>query len=388
VSLARSLHAALAAIALLLSASSIAEAQPEGPATFTEANRDAPSENDIRFTLTAGGTFAYGNARTLGVNLASGFFLRDAAEQLDIEVTYLLGMAEAPLTCADDPMGIGCGGMAGGARTGGFAGTWVENANNLNWRIRYDHYFDADNSIFVAHRGRRDQFAGLDVRLGLQLGYSRVLFREENHRLSLDIGVDGTVDVYTDEVGNANRNSATFVAPPLQGTDARFVPAVRLYLAYTNHINEAITYDTGLEVLWNVVNPGHFRFDWQNHIRSRLTGFLELSLDITLRVDSQPPGQNNPWNENPAIVGTDMRLRPGQVTGMFDFLTTLNIVGTFDIDGTPEAAAEEPACPEPTPCPTCPECPAAGDAAPAEGDTVEPAPEPAPDPAPADAPPT
>lgn len=359
-------YALVASLAVSL-VPSIGAAQPAAVSTFSEANRDAASENDVRLTLTGGGTFAYGNSRTVGLNVAGGFFLRDAAEQLDIEVTYLFGMAASPLTCNEDMMGVGCGGVASGTRTGGFSDSWIENANNLVWRIRYDHYFDPDNSIFVAHRGRRDPFAGLEVRLGLQLGYSRVLFREENHRLSLDVGVDVTVDHYTSAVANVNRTSATFVPPIAQGTDGRLVPAVRLYLAYTNHLNDYLTYDTGLEVLWNVVNPGHFRFDWQNHIRSRINGFLELSLDITLRVDSQPPGQNTSFSENPNITGTDGRLRPGQVTGMFDFLTTLNLVGTFDIDGTPEAAPEEPACPVCPTCPTCAECPLAGDTA--AGDT-------------------
>ena len=244
--------------------------------------------------------------------------------------------------------------------------------------------------MFVAHRGRRDQFAGLDVRLGIQIGYTRVLFREENHRLALDMGVDGTIDVYTDAVASLNRAGAiatppTFTPPPAQGTDARFVPAVRLYLAYTNHVNDVLTYDTGFEVLWNVINPSHFRFDWQNHIRSRINGFLELSLDLTLRVDSQPPGQNTPWNENPAIVGADMRARPGQITGMFDFLSTLNLVGTFDIDGEPVALPEEPACPPPPSCPACPSC----DASPPPADIATPVegfrePTPAEEPAPAE----
>lgn len=381
----RSVSLAVALGLLTLGGSPVSAQPPAAAGTFTEAARDAPSEDDVRLVLTGGGTFAYGNAHTLGLNLGGSFFVREAAEQLDVEVTYLLGMAEAPLTCNDDPMGVGCGGAAGGGRTGGFAGNWVENANNLAWRIRYDHYFDADNALFVAHRGRRDPFAGLEARLGLQLGYSRVLMREENHRLSLDAGLDGTIDVYTDSVGRVNRAGAiamppTFTPPLLQGTDARFMPAVRLYLAYSNHLNSALTYDTGLEVLWNVVNPGHFRFEWQNHIRSRITGFLELSLDIIFRLDSQPPGQNNPWTENPAIVGTDMRLRPGQSTGMFDMVSTLNLVGTFDIDGAPAAAEPEaPACPEPTPCPDCPTCEACPPPpAPAETAPAPVAPAPAP----------
>lgn len=317
---------------------------------FQEAARQTADDEDLRLQLQAGGNFGYGNARTLGFNVGATLEYRTNENQLGFEVTYLYAFAQQPLTCAADPFGIGCVGIdptmmtPGSVRAGGFQ-DWAESSNNLGWRARWDHFFDLDNAFFVAHRGRRDPFAGLDIRLTLQIGYSRLFVREENHRLWMDVGVDATFDDYSSTVTRQLEVTRPTL-PPLQSYSERFVPSVRVFLGYDNHINEMLTYRTGLEVLWNVVNPQHFRFDWQNQIRSRINGFLELSFDLTMRLDAQPPGQSSPWNENAAFVNPmdpAMLRRPGQVTQMFDILTTLNLVGSFDLDGAEEAAVEEAA---------------------------------------------
>lgn len=320
---------------------------------FQEAAPITPSDRDLRLQLTAGGTGALGNTQSVGFNVGASIEYRDGADQIGAELTYLYGYAQQPLSCAADPLGIGCAALdptmmtPSSVRAGGFQ-DWAESANNLNWRLRYDHFFDEDNSVFAAHRGRRDPFAGLDVRLTIQAGYSRNLFREENHRLWADLGIDATYDDYSATVQRQLETTRPSL-PPLQSYDSRFVPSVRVFLGYDNHTNESLTFKTGLEVLWNVVNPSHFRFDWQNQIRSRINGFLELGIDVTLRLDAQPPGQGATWRENVAYVNPmdpTMTPRAGQVTRMFDMITTLNLVGTFDLDGERQAAAEEAAAVE------------------------------------------
>jgi hypothetical protein len=129
-----------------------------------------------------------------------------------------------------------------------------------------------------------------------------------------------------------------------------------MQLAYVNHLNAALTYDTTFEALWDIPNPEHFRFEWVNRFRSAIETWLQISLDLTFRLDSLPPGQARSWNE--------VAFQPTQ---MFDMLATLNLVGSFDLDGEPPPPApaeEEPACPEPS-CPACPET-APAEAAPAE----------------------
>lgn len=361
-----------------------AAAQP----TFAEgaaADAAAPSTDDIDLTLTAGGTLAYGNARTIGLNVAANLTIHEGSELFVAEASYVYGVAQSTRTCADV---IATGGPADALSHCMMAGVdptsragfndFAENASNLNWRLRYDHFFDADNALFVAHRGRIDYFAGLDLRLGFQLGYNRMLFREENHTLAMDVGIDATVDIYSESVRAQNRTlvAAGTALPNLAGTDARFIPALRVQLAYVNHLSTALTYDTTFEALWDMPNPDHFRFEWVNRFRSAIETWLQISLDLTFRLDSLPPGQASSWNE--------IAFQPTQ---MFDMLATLNLVGNFDIDGEPppvEEAAEEPACPEPT-CPECPTCPTCAETVTATDAPAEPAPAPAPEAAPAEA---
>ncbi len=360
-----SLGAVVSTLALFVSP---AAAQP----TFTEAVAAAPAEptSDVDMNLTAGATMAYGNSRTFGLNVAGNLTIHESMELFVADVSFVYGVAATPLTCGavqanPTAFPVGTVGfcspaagtpMDGGVRAPGFS-DWRENASNFNWRLRYDHFFDADNAFFVANRGRMDYFAGLDLRLGLQLGYNRMLMREENHTLAMDIGVDATVDLYSPAVRAQNQALVAMgtALPVLSGTDARLVPALRLQLAYVNHINAVLTYDTTFEVLWDVPNPEHFRFEWVNHIRSAIDSFLQISLDVIFRLDSLPPGQARSWNEDASR----------QTTTMFDMLTTLNLVGNFDLDGERAAAAEEAeeiaeavaaACPEATPCPDCPIC--------------------------------
>jgi hypothetical protein len=347
-------------------------AQAAATVTRFQEAAAAAADDDFRIQLQAGGNGAYGNTRGVGFNLAGSLLYRRGQNRFEAEVGYLYGVAQQPLNCVNDPFGVGCQGInpattaPASVRSGEFQ-DWAESANNLTWRLRYDHFVDVDNAFFVAHRGRRDLFAGLDVRLTLQAGYSRVLLRETNHRMWLDMGIDATYDNYSDTV-QRQLAAGPAITIPLQSANERLVPSVRLFYGYENRINEALTYQTGLEVLWNVVNPTHFRFDWQNQIRSRIAGFLELSFDLTMRLDGQPPGQNTPWNNNPTFINPldpAMLRRAGQVTQMFDVISTLNLVGTIDVDGAPAAVEPEPE-PEVV-APACPACPACAPAEPTPG---------------------
>ena len=49
--------------------------------------------------------------------------------------------------------------------------------------------------------------------------------------------------------------------------------------------------DTTFEALWDIPNPEHFRFEWVNRFRSAIETWLQISLDLTFRLDSLPPGQ-------------------------------------------------------------------------------------------------
>ncbi len=289
-------------------------------------------DDDVRLQLTTGAALAYGNARNFAMNLGGNFAVREGQHAFLVEVGWVFGMAAA----RQDP----------DAMMYEF-GAFEENANNLSGRIRYDYFADDDNAFFLVLRGRRDPFANLEPRIQGQAGYLRNLLREENHRFWVEAGVDVSYDSFS--------SGALDVGGGVLSTD-RSLMSARAFLGYSNELNSALTWNSGLEVLWVFarapadIDLAHFRFEWVNQFRSSIEDWLQVSLDITARLDSQPPGQAQTWDE-----------QTGQATQMFDLLTTLNLVGNFDLDGEVAPAEEEPECPvcaEPEACPSCAEEPA------------------------------
>lgn len=316
----------------------------------------ATGGNNVLWTLTLGGTLTYGNARTGGVTASTSLQLRDGPDVGIIEASFQYSVAQAPLTCQvvrDPPGGLTidqaqrdfCNpevmdpsmvALAPGTRAPGF-NNWAETAVNLQWRARYDHYFDDENAVFVAHVGRADRFAGLVPRLAIQIGWNHVLMHERNHSLAFDLGADVTIDLFTDAVRNQiirqtdpDLTMPPLVLPPTWTTDYRVMPQVLLRINYINHLTNLFTYDTTFEAFWDVVDYTHLRFQWVNHFRSQIDNIFQFRLDLTGRFDSQPPGQAVSWNEDPIR----------QTTTMFEFVGTINLQGTFDLDGAPPPAAE------------------------------------------------
>lgn len=320
---------------------------PAAAEAHAEAVATRHTEDDVRVGLTAGTALSYGNARNLAVNLGGEFVLRLDQHSLYAGINWIFGFAS--LRDAD---------------TSAFT-DWDQTTNNLTWKLRYDLFLSDDDAIFAVHHGRRDPFAQLRPRLGFQVGYMRNFVREEKHRFWGEIGYDFTYDRFGRLLDVGGGQVAT----------DRTLHSLRLFIGYDNRLNDVLTYTTGLEALMRLDRPEHWRFEWVNQIRSKLTDWLQVSVDVTGRLDSLPPGQAEAWNE-----------QAGQPTQMFDLITTLNLVGSFDLHTPPSEEEEEeeeacPACPDPVcPEPTCPD----GEQPEPVAETAEGA-EPAPDAAPEEA---
>ncbi len=297
------LTSALLAVASSFIAANAAAQDPPAPAASADQFVEATGEHaddDIRLVLTLGTALNYGNTRSLALNTAVAFALRRGHHAFAADGSWVLGVA-----AVRDPMNE--------------FGDWDENSNNLNGRLRYDFFFTENDAFFAVLRARRDEFAGLDSRLTGQAGYLRNFFNKEGeHRFWGELGIDITYDNFDPET----------VLDPDSMENHRVVPSARLFFGYDYHVNEVLTYLMGLETLMAIDEPAHMRFEWVHQLRSKVVGFLEIGLDVTLRLDSKPPGQVDPWDE-----------QDGQAVQMFDILTTLNAVGTFDLDGEVAAPA-------------------------------------------------
>lgn len=326
-----------------------AAAQPAGPEQFAAGAAERNPDDDIVLRVNAGANLAYGNARNFGATLGALFNLRQGEHAFLAEATWSYGIASTRVRPNPGPM----------EDPDYSFGPWTDNANNFNLRLRFDEYITPDDAIFTEARLRYDPFAFLEPQFTFQVGYQRVLFREDKHRLWFEVGVDYSFQLFGEPLPATD---AMGVVPANQLSE-RSIFAWKGLIGYTNETNSGFTYNTRLEVLGTIVEsvptpavdgpasfqeaePGHLRIQWVNQFRSVIEDWLQISVDITGRLDSLPAGQLEVWQEE-----------ADQPTQMFDLLATLNLVGNFDLDGEPEEEEEEPECPACEECPVCEECP-------------------------------
>lgn len=279
--------ALVAAVVLPLST---AAAQPATAAQFTEAAAAPPAADtdDTVWTLGLNGAFNYGNARSLQLGATTHFMVRRDVHVFTLDLTFTYGMASVR-----------------DAVTQAF-GDWTANAQNLNGRIRYDLYLDADDSLFGVIVGRNDPFAGLDFRFQGQLGWMRNIFTEHEaqHRIWFEVGADVTYDDrYPNPLCGAAPGGVTVAPATCLGSDSmsyllpgdELQPSARLFLGYDNHMNSDWSYRTGVEGLIDLRgNPhwGNVRLNWTNTLTLAIGSGLAANLTFNLIYDGEPvPGR-------------------------------------------------------------------------------------------------
>jgi putative salt-induced outer membrane protein YdiY len=252
---------------LVLLAPAAGRAQTTPPVQqHTEHVATAPADQETVWTVSAGAVLNTGNTRSVAANLGSRLSLKRSTNVIAAEVAAVYGSASVR---ADD---------------GHFHG-WSVNTESLAGKARYDRFFTHDDAAFAALAGTRDRFAGLDLRFQVQVGYLRNLFDvEEKHRLWGEIGYDFTFDNFDPDPlldpDTGNR---------LDGTEA--LHSVRAFVGYDNHLDEHVTFLTGLESLFDVQDADNVRLNWASELRSKVGGNFQVGLTFTLHFDNVPvPG--------------------------------------------------------------------------------------------------
>ena len=161
---------------------------------------------------------------------------------------------------------------------------------------------------------RGSPFAGLSPRVQGQVGYLRNFFKSDEgaHRFWGEIGYDLTYDRFDYDLLDIDP-----AIDPATLPDHQIVHAGRVFIGYDNHVDENLTYKTGLEGLFNVQEPGDFRLNWDNALGTKIAGNLQAELKFTLQLDTEPV----------------------QGASRLDTITTLNLIYTL-IDEAEEEQEE------------------------------------------------
>jgi len=245
---------------------SVAAAQtPPPPTQHSEHVAEAaPTTDETVWTVQAGGILNTGNTRSVSLSGGSRLSLKRSRNVFAAAITATYGTASLR-----DP-------------TTNEFGDYVNNSENVTGMARYDRFLTEMDALFVSVGALHDPFAGLDVRLQGQAGYLRNFFKqsEGKHRFWGEIGYDLTYDNFDpdpllDEDGNR-----------LDGSQV--VHSGRVFLGYDNHVNENVTFLTGVETLIDVQDIDNVRLNSVSELRSKISGKLQLGLQFSLRFDNVP----------------------------------------------------------------------------------------------------
>lgn len=253
-----------AALVSILHASSVSAQTPPPAAGVAQATLDPLSDPDkLNWTIGLGGTLNTGNTRTFAFSSNSHFQIKRSEHQLTMDVTGIYGLA----ALRDDT-------------TGDFSG-WNPNAGNVFGQVRYDYFLTTNDALVAAVQARHDRFAGLELRFQGQLGYLRNFVNEESHRFWGEAGYDLTYDDFFYE----QERLMMLPAPD----PSQVVHSARVFLGYDNHLNEAVTFLTGVEALFDFQDESNVRLNVISELRSKLGANFQVSLQHTLRFDGVPP---------------------------------------------------------------------------------------------------
>jgi len=262
----------LAAFAIA-SISTGALAQPADIEQHTEhVASDAFQEDVTTLNASVGGQLNTGNTEAWQLNSGSAFVFVRGRHGLALNMDFSYGRANV-----EDDLGP----------DGEPVDELVDTVRQLRTKGRYDFFVTPMDAIFTASAYRWDTFAGLDARVQGQLGYMRNLFKETDHRFWAELGYDLTYDNYDPDPLLSDPMDP--MSPVLEGDE--IVHSARGFLGYDNKVNATLTFLTGLEGLFNVEDTEDVRVNWDNALRSAISGSFQLEVKLSLQLDTQPvPG--------------------------------------------------------------------------------------------------
>jgi hypothetical protein len=183
-------------------------------------------------------------------------------------------------------------GSAGAARQGKLTDVELTSFNIIA-RARYDLFLSQLDAVFIALAPRHDPFAGLDMRLQNQIGYSRNLYYPSDaHRLWTEVGYDLTYDNTSPLQG-----AAAPAATPTTNTstkrcdttdDTCLVHSARLFFGYTNRLSPTANLSLGVENLFDFVDPSNLRVNWLVELTSSITQTFKLGVQSRVLYDRVP----------------------------------------------------------------------------------------------------
>jgi putative salt-induced outer membrane protein len=234
-----------------------ADVATEGFAAAAAKKDDANDATEAK--IQAGGLSASGNSRSLALTSMGTVRARRGANEFSAAAAANYGRSASKPT---DPVQ-----------------TTIE---NYQGKLRYDRFVSDPVALFTSLSARRDRFQGLDLRLNLDPGLAYYFVQGPKHQLWVEAGYDLQYDIRRDEA------IAEALAAGTRLVKAKTRHSARLFAGYRNNLNEAVTFNTGLEYLQGLPETQFWRFNWDVGLTAALAAKFSLATTFSLRYDNEP----------------------------------------------------------------------------------------------------
>jgi putative salt-induced outer membrane protein YdiY len=227
---------------------------------FASTTTDKKDANDVtEAKIQAGGLSASGNSRSLALTSLGTVRARRGANEFSAAAAANYGRSAAK---PSDPVE-----------------TTIE---NYQGKVRYDRFVSDPLAVFTSLSARRDRFQGLDLRLNLDPGLAYYFIQNPKHQLWAEAGYDLQYDI---------RRDSAIADALVAGTvlvKAKTRHSARLFAGYQNSLNDAVTFNTGLEYLQGLPETQFWRFNWDVGLTAAIATKFSLATTFSLRYDNQP----------------------------------------------------------------------------------------------------
>lgn len=152
-------------------------------------------------------------------------------------------------------------------------------SESLAGKLRYDRFLTTNNSLFLAALAATDEPAGKELVLGGQLGYSRQIYKTENHELVGEAGLD-------------------FSREKLIAGDPLSILSARAFAGYKGALGPTTNLDGSVEALFNLnrldtptgeADPVEdSRVNGKLGVTSKISESLSISTSIEVKYDHKP----------------------------------------------------------------------------------------------------
>ena len=148
----------------------------------------------------------------------------------------------------------------------------VEIARKFWGEGRYDRFLTEKGSLYLLVGALGDRYAGYDLRVHEQLGYSRILVENDTTDLKAELGADVAHEFYVAGIRPDQAN----------------IYAVRLMLGIEHRFHENLVFADEVELYENVLDPADMRLLNTASISARLSRVFSLKLSNSLTFDNVP----------------------------------------------------------------------------------------------------